>query len=88
MNNISYFSAAGASVVVVSPPRSPPTISRTGVALVVVMPSRPLIWFWICPMMMSCRSPLACSSLLGTGVEETRLHRRMESMVCFIILIV
>ena len=88
MNKMSYFSAAGASVVVVSPPRSPPTISRTGVALVVVMPSRPLIWFWICPMMISCRSPLACSALLGTGVEETRLHRRMVIKDSFIILIV
>ena len=88
MNKMSYFSAAGASVVVVSPPRIPPTISRTGVALVVVMPSRPLIWFWICPIMMSCRSPLACSSLLGTGVEETRLHRRMVKMESLNILIV
>ena len=52
----------------------------------VVIPSKLLIWFWICPMMISSSKPLACSSLLGKGVEEARLNKRMERMDSLIIM--
>merc|ERR1719206_1593341 len=76
------FALSCGGAVVVSTPRSPPARSRIGVPLVVVIPSKLLIWFWICPMMISSSRPLACSScsLVGKGVEEARLNKRMERM--------
>merc|ERR1719228_1868669 len=85
---IRFAFCAGAGVVVSPPPRIPPARSRIGVPLVEVIPSKLLIWFWICPMMTSSNKPLACSScsLLGKGLEDARLNMRIERRDSFIII--